>query len=163
MGLNSAYTNTPKWFEHWTRASKNVIDAMSEEERKTLEEEAERMWLEGLPVDMQWKSVSWPLPLPLSTHSKYVTFRLAEEKWCSQFTLASKQFYSEVGLVSISILAFTGKTGNCYDFKWLRQSSTVISSKVCVLMSLEEYKSKTCIVLLGLRARVQEEKMSIKD
>ena len=38
MGLNSADTNTLKWFEHRTRASKNVIDAMSEEERKTLEE-----------------------------------------------------------------------------------------------------------------------------
>ena len=53
MGLDSADTNTPKWFEHRTRASKNVIIAMSEKERKTLEEEAERMWLEGLPVDRQ--------------------------------------------------------------------------------------------------------------
>ena len=41
MSLDSANTNTPKWFEHRMRALKNVIDAMSEEERKTLEEEAE--------------------------------------------------------------------------------------------------------------------------
>ena len=53
MGLDSADTNTPKWFEHQTRASKNVSDALSEEERKTLEEEAEQMWQEGLSVDRQ--------------------------------------------------------------------------------------------------------------
>ena len=51
----------------------------------------------------------------------------------------------------------------CYDFKQLRQSSTVVDSKVQVLMSLEECKSYTCIVLLGLRVRIQEEEMSIKD
>ena len=52
---------------------------------------------------------------------------------------------------------------NCYDFKRLRQLSTVVGSKVQVLMSLEECKSQTCIVLLGMRVRVQEEEMSIKD
>ena len=33
------------------------------------------------------------------------------------------------------------QTGLCYDFKWLRQLSTVVGSKVQVLMSLEECKS----------------------
>ena len=35
----------------------------------------------------------------------------------------------------------TGKFEHCYDFKRLRQSSTVVGSKVQVLMSLEECKS----------------------
>ena len=39
-------------------------------------------------------------------------FRLAEEKWYSRFTSAGKKFYSEMGLVSISIVAFTGVTGS---------------------------------------------------
>ena len=51
----------------------------------------------------------------------------------------------------------------CYDFRQLRQSSTVIVSKVRSQMSLEECKSWTCIVLLGLRAKVQLERLSIKD
>ena len=33
------------------------------------------------------------------------------------------------------------KYGHCYDFKRLRQLSTVVSSKVQVMMSLEECKS----------------------
>ena len=51
----------------------------------------------------------------------------------------------------------------CYDFRWLRQSSTVVVSKVWSQMSLEECKSWTCIVLLGLRAKVEVERLSIKD
>ena len=51
----------------------------------------------------------------------------------------------------------------CYDFRRLRQSSTVIVSKVRSQMSPEECKSWTCIVLLGLRAKVQVKGLSIKD
>ena len=51
----------------------------------------------------------------------------------------------------------------CYDFRQLRQSLTVVVSKVRSQMSLEECKSWTCIVLLGLRAKVQVERLSIKD
>ena len=52
---------------------------------------------------------------------------------------------------------------SCYDFRWLRQSSTVVVSKVRNQISLEECKSWTCIVLLGLRAKVQVKGLSIKD
>ena len=52
---------------------------------------------------------------------------------------------------------------NCYDFRQLRQLSTVVVSKVRSQMSLEECKSWTCIVLLGLRAKVQVKGLSIKD
>ena len=51
----------------------------------------------------------------------------------------------------------------CYDFRRLRQSSTVVVSKVWSQMSLEECKSWTCIVLLGLRVKVQVKGLSIKD
>ena len=53
--------------------------------------------------------------------------------------------------------------GGCYDFRRLRQLSTVVVSKVRSQMSLEECKSWTCIVLLGLRAKVQAKGLSIKD
>ena len=48
----------------------------------------------------------------------------------------------------------------CYDFRRLRQSSTVVVSKVQNQRSLEECKSWTCIVLLGLRAKVQVKGLS---
>ena len=48
----------------------------------------------------------------------------------------------------------------CYDFRRLRQLSTVVVSKVRNQMSLEECKSWTCIVLLGLRAKVQVKGLS---
>ena len=52
---------------------------------------------------------------------------------------------------------------HCYDFRRLRQSLTVVVSKVQSQMSLEECKSWTCIVLLGLRVKVQVKGLSIKD
>ena len=51
----------------------------------------------------------------------------------------------------------------CYDFRRLRQSSTVVVSKVQNQMSLEECKSWTCIVLLGVRVKVQVKGLSIID
>ena len=51
----------------------------------------------------------------------------------------------------------------CYNFRQLRQLSTVVVSKVRNQLSLEECKSWTCIVLLGLRAKVQVRRLSIKD
>ena len=55
------------------------------------------------------------------------------------------------------------KSSGCYDFRRLRQSLTVVVSKVWSQMSLEECKSWTCIVLLGLRVKVQVKGLSIKD
>ena len=52
---------------------------------------------------------------------------------------------------------------SCYDFGRSRQSSSVVVSKVQSQMSLEECKSWTCIILLGLRAKVQVKGLSIKD
>ena len=51
----------------------------------------------------------------------------------------------------------------CYDFRQLKQLLTVIVSKVRSQLSLEECKFWTCIVLLGLRAKVQVKGLSIKD
>ena len=51
----------------------------------------------------------------------------------------------------------------CYNFRRLRQSSTVVVSKVRNQMSLEDCKSWTCIILLGLRVKVQVKGLSIKD
>ena len=50
----------------------------------------------------------------------------------------------------------------CYNFRRLRQSLTVVVSKVRSQMSLEECKSWTCIVLLGLRTKVQVEIVLLK-
>jgi TRAP-type C4-dicarboxylate transport system substrate-binding protein len=44
---------TPGWFQLRTKASKNILNKMTEEQRKILEDEAERMQKEGLPSDMQ--------------------------------------------------------------------------------------------------------------
>jgi hypothetical protein len=36
-----------------TKASKRYLDSMGEDERKTIEDEADRMQKEGLPLDVQ--------------------------------------------------------------------------------------------------------------
>ena len=57
LNLETANTSTPGWFQLRTKASKNIVDSMSEEERKVLEEEADRMQEQGLPQDVQRRCV----------------------------------------------------------------------------------------------------------
>jgi hypothetical protein len=37
--------------------------------------------------------------------------RMAEEKWYSRFTHDANMRYSEMGLLSVSVVAYTGKNG----------------------------------------------------
>jgi hypothetical protein len=53
MGIETANTSTPGWFQLRTKASKRYLDSMGEDERKTIEDEADRMQKEGLPLDVQ--------------------------------------------------------------------------------------------------------------
>jgi hypothetical protein len=53
MGIEEASTRTKGWFQLRTKASKAVIDKMGEDERKSLEDDADRMQKDGLPEDMQ--------------------------------------------------------------------------------------------------------------
>ena len=83
-------------------------------------------------------SLEWPSPnfqniSPLATSSSFFTLSLPEIFWVlfnlrwlvpSSFTLCQIFFIDP-----------------CYNFKWLRQSSTVVGSKVRGQMSLEECKS----------------------
>ena len=57
LNIETANTSTPGWFQLRTKASKNIVDSMSEEERKVLEEEADRMQEQGLPQDVQRRCV----------------------------------------------------------------------------------------------------------
>jgi len=55
MGLPSVDSNMPTWFTlRWT-VEKNILDGMTEEEKRILSGEAERMAREGLPKDIQRK------------------------------------------------------------------------------------------------------------
>ena len=53
LQIDSANTFTPGWFQLRTKASKNLLNAMSDDERKELEDEAERMQKDGLPSEVQ--------------------------------------------------------------------------------------------------------------
>jgi hypothetical protein len=53
LKLDTANTSTPGWFQLRTRASKNILDRMSVEQRNILEDEADRMKKDGLPPDVQ--------------------------------------------------------------------------------------------------------------
>ena len=51
MGLDRADTHTPGWFTLRTKVSKNIILAMTEDEKKVLEDESDLMEKEGLPQE----------------------------------------------------------------------------------------------------------------
>lgn len=53
LNLESANTSTPGWFTLRTKAAKNILEAMTEEERKILDMETDRMQKEGLPEEVQ--------------------------------------------------------------------------------------------------------------
>lgn len=73
LNIDSADTDTPGWFENRTKASKNLIAAMSPQEKKKLEDESERMWKEGLPIDVQRKLVPY-----LETHPMLTTITIKD-------------------------------------------------------------------------------------
>lgn len=58
LGLDTANTQTPGWFQLRTKASKTILNSMTEEDRNNLENEADRMQKEGLPQDVQRRSVN---------------------------------------------------------------------------------------------------------
>jgi hypothetical protein len=53
LDITTANTSTPGWFQLRMKASKQIILSMSDDERKVLEDEADRMEREGLPQDVQ--------------------------------------------------------------------------------------------------------------
>ncbi|KAF8811080.1 hypothetical protein BYT27DRAFT_7253210 [Phlegmacium glaucopus] len=91
MNLPTATTTTPGWLGFRLPASKNIIDAMTVQDKRVLEEVAEKMRIEGLPDDLQRKHM--------------------EDKWYSWFTEAAKTYEKEMGLLCISVVAYTGNAG----------------------------------------------------
>jgi hypothetical protein len=57
LHIDSANTFTTGWFQLRTKASKNILNGMSDEERNALEIEADKMQKEGLPPDVQRRYV----------------------------------------------------------------------------------------------------------
>ena len=57
MNIEEANKSTPGWFMLRTKASKNIIESMTEEQRKELEDEADRLQREGFPQDVQQRYV----------------------------------------------------------------------------------------------------------
>jgi hypothetical protein len=55
MNIDSATTSTEGWFKYRTKASKNLIDKMTNPEKIRLQEEAHRLAVEGLPEKIQRK------------------------------------------------------------------------------------------------------------
>jgi hypothetical protein len=55
LNMVSADTSTPGWFQLRTTATKKILDRMNDEEKKTLEDEADRIEKDGLPRDIQRK------------------------------------------------------------------------------------------------------------
>jgi hypothetical protein len=55
MNMETVTTNTIGWFQHRTKASKNIIDRMTNTEKLKLQAEADRMAAEGLPERIQRK------------------------------------------------------------------------------------------------------------
>lgn len=55
LGIEAADTRTPGWFALRTKASKNILSRMSDDDRNALENEAERILKEGYPSEVQRK------------------------------------------------------------------------------------------------------------
>jgi hypothetical protein len=55
MEVEDVDTNTPGWFTHRTKAAKNILDKMSQEEKIKLRQEAEEMAMKGFPEELQRK------------------------------------------------------------------------------------------------------------
>jgi hypothetical protein len=57
LNIETANTHTPGWFQLRTKASKNILNGMTDEERSAFQDEADRMQREGLTPDIQRRYV----------------------------------------------------------------------------------------------------------
>lgn len=55
MGLETVDTNTPGWFGHRMEATQNILNKMTDEEKKELRRIGEEMRKEGMPEELQRK------------------------------------------------------------------------------------------------------------
>lgn len=55
MKLDHVDTNTPGWFTYRTKASKNLLDKMSENEKNKLRQVAKEFSEKGFPEELQRK------------------------------------------------------------------------------------------------------------
>lgn len=55
LHIRTANTSTPGWFPLRTKASKQILERMTEDQRKVIEDEGDRMEKDGLPQDVQRK------------------------------------------------------------------------------------------------------------
>ena len=53
LGLDTADTKTPGWFQLCTKASKNIINSMTNEDRNKLENVADQLQKDGFPEELQ--------------------------------------------------------------------------------------------------------------
>ena len=53
LGLDTADTKTPGWFQLRTKASKNIINSMTNEDRNKLENVADQLQKDGFPEELQ--------------------------------------------------------------------------------------------------------------
>lgn len=61
MGIDSADTTTEGWFQHRTKACKNILNGMTDAERNTLHQEAEDLAERGWSEDYRrrWVYTGW--------------------------------------------------------------------------------------------------------
>jgi hypothetical protein len=120
LDIPTANTSTPGWFQLRTKASKDIILEMSQEDKKVLEDDADRMEREGFPEDVQRRYVEhtgrwWPVVAGNGRHKQCLNHRvhrIAEGKWYSRLSAGASKNYKEMGLVQLSICVYKGKTGN---------------------------------------------------
>jgi hypothetical protein len=55
MGLESANTFTPGWFSHRNTAAKNIMEKMTEADKKLLRDKGDKMATEGMPDEIRRK------------------------------------------------------------------------------------------------------------
>jgi len=53
MNMASVDTNTPGWFNHRTKATKNIISNMTDAEKEELQRKAEKIGEIGLPEEVK--------------------------------------------------------------------------------------------------------------
>jgi hypothetical protein len=58
MNVNIANTSTPVWFQLRINVSKNILDSMTEDEKKDIEDKVECMQKDGLPKEVQQQYVA---------------------------------------------------------------------------------------------------------
>jgi hypothetical protein len=111
LGVEDATTSTPGWFQLRLPAIKSVFDSMTAQEKAMLETEQDKMMREGYPEVTKRRYVNAIADADAADADSLTFHSLAEKNLCKRVQESARQYWLEMGALSVTFTAYTAPNG----------------------------------------------------